>query len=96
MAELDMAKLRELAKELGYWPASTDEESVERHRELNAASDYWLGAFSACGVGQQMRSPGLAPVPRRRRRRVRPATGRRRRAPRFLEEFITTAAAAGR
>jgi hypothetical protein len=30
MAELGMAKLRELAKDLGYWPASTDEESVER------------------------------------------------------------------
>lgn len=26
----DMAKLGELAKEFGYWPASTDEESVER------------------------------------------------------------------
>lgn len=42
MTELDMTKLRELAKELGYWPASTDEESVERHRRLNASADYWL------------------------------------------------------
>jgi hypothetical protein len=42
MAELDMAKLRELAKELGYWPDSTDEGSVERHRRLNASADFWL------------------------------------------------------
>jgi hypothetical protein len=42
MTELDMAKLRELAKELGYWPASTDEKSIERHRRHNASADFWL------------------------------------------------------
>jgi hypothetical protein len=29
MTELDVAKLGELAKDLGYWPASTDEESLK-------------------------------------------------------------------
>jgi hypothetical protein len=42
IAELDIAKLHALAKELGYWPASTNEESGERHRRLNASADYWL------------------------------------------------------
>jgi hypothetical protein len=39
MAELDMEKLRELAAELGYWPATTDPEDIDRHRRLNAALD---------------------------------------------------------
>ena len=30
---LDMALLRELAEEFGYWPATTDEADIERHRE---------------------------------------------------------------
>lgn len=29
----------ELAAELGYWPASTDPESVERHRRQAAAAN---------------------------------------------------------
>jgi hypothetical protein len=29
---LDMALLRERAAELGYWPATTDEADIERHR----------------------------------------------------------------
>jgi len=42
MAELEMARLRELADEFGYWPASTDEADIERHRQLNASADFWL------------------------------------------------------
>ena len=36
---LDTARLRELADELGYWPASTDEEYVARLRAQNARYD---------------------------------------------------------
>ncbi|HET9565195.1 MAG TPA: hypothetical protein VFP27_11995 [Mycobacterium sp.] len=36
---LDMALLRELADEFGYWPATTDEADIDRHRRLNAALD---------------------------------------------------------
>jgi hypothetical protein len=36
MTELDLVKLRELAAELGYWPASTDEEHVARLRAQDA------------------------------------------------------------
>jgi hypothetical protein len=36
MAELDMVRLRELAAELGYWPAYTDEEHVARLRAQDA------------------------------------------------------------
>lgn len=36
---MDMKKLRELADELGYWPATTNDEDIERHRRLNAALD---------------------------------------------------------
>jgi hypothetical protein len=32
MTELDLVRLRELAAELGYWPASNDEEHVARLR----------------------------------------------------------------
>ena len=39
MAELDWAKLRELAEELGFWPATTNPEDIERHRRLNKALD---------------------------------------------------------
>jgi hypothetical protein len=39
MAELDMDKLRELARELGFWPATTDPEDIDLHRRLNAALD---------------------------------------------------------
>ena len=42
VADLDMARLRELADEFGYWPATTDEADIECHRHLNAAADYWL------------------------------------------------------
>jgi len=34
----DMALLRELAAELGFWPATTDEANIERHRRLHAAA----------------------------------------------------------
>jgi hypothetical protein len=36
---VDTKKLRELAQELGYWPATTDTEDIARHRRLNAALD---------------------------------------------------------
>lgn len=36
---MDMKKLRELADELGYWPATTNDEDIDRHRRLNAALD---------------------------------------------------------
>ena len=39
MAELDWARLRELARELGFWPATTNPEDIERHRRLNKALD---------------------------------------------------------
>ena len=42
MANLDMVKLRELAAEFGYYPATTDDESIERHRKHNANADFWL------------------------------------------------------
>jgi len=31
-----MARLRELADEFGYWPASTNEADIDRHCQLNA------------------------------------------------------------
>lgn len=31
--------MRELAQELGFWPASTNPEGIERHRRLNRALD---------------------------------------------------------
>ena len=33
---MDMTKLRELADELGYWPATTDDEHIAWLREQNA------------------------------------------------------------
>jgi hypothetical protein len=31
-----------LAAELGFWPATTDEADIERHRQHNKNADYWL------------------------------------------------------
>ncbi len=42
MAELDMARLRELATEFGFWPATSDPEDIEAHRQHNKNADYWL------------------------------------------------------
>ena len=39
MAELDWARMRELARELGFWPATTNPKDIERHRRLNKALD---------------------------------------------------------
>lgn len=39
MAEIDWARLRELAEELGFWPATTNPEDIERRRRLNKALD---------------------------------------------------------
>jgi hypothetical protein len=39
---VDTERLRELAAELGFWPATTDEADIERHRQHNKNADYWL------------------------------------------------------
>ena len=39
MAEIDWARMRELAEELGFWPATTNPEDIERHQRLNKALD---------------------------------------------------------
>lgn len=39
MSNIDLAKLRELTAELGYQPATTNPEDIERHRRLNKALD---------------------------------------------------------
>jgi hypothetical protein len=39
---IDAERLRELAAELGFWPATTDEADIERHRQHNKNADYWL------------------------------------------------------
>ena len=46
MAELDLVRLRELVAELGYWPASTDEEHVT-----------WLRAQDAAMTSTRIRTP---------------------------------------
>ena len=38
---IDTERLRELAAELGFWPATTDEADIE-HRQHNKNADYWL------------------------------------------------------
>lgn len=35
----DLEEARHLKDELGFWPATTDSEDIERHRRLNAAID---------------------------------------------------------
>ena len=32
----------EMAAELGFWPATTDPEDIEAHRQHNKNADYWL------------------------------------------------------
>ena len=39
MAELDWVKLRKLARELGFWPATTNPEDFQRHRRLDKSLD---------------------------------------------------------
>lgn len=39
MAELDIAKLRAAAAELGYWPATTDDEHLDKLRSDNERFD---------------------------------------------------------
>jgi hypothetical protein len=39
---MDTERLRELAAELGFWPATTDEADIEHHRQHNKNADYWL------------------------------------------------------
>jgi hypothetical protein len=39
---IDTERLRELAAELDFWPATTDEADIERHRRHNKNADYSL------------------------------------------------------
>jgi hypothetical protein len=39
---IDMNRPRELAAELGFTPATTDEVDIERHRQRDKNADYWL------------------------------------------------------
>ena len=34
--------LRELTAELGFWPATTNPDDIERHREHTTNADFWL------------------------------------------------------
>ena len=42
MDEKKLVRLRELAAEFGFWPATTDPDDIERHREHNKNADFWL------------------------------------------------------
>ena len=42
---LDMALLRELAAEFGFWPATTDPDNIERHRQQSAEADAKHAAY---------------------------------------------------
>ncbi len=42
MDKKKLVRLRELAAELGFWPATTDPDDIERHREHNKNADLWL------------------------------------------------------
>ena len=39
---IDSEMLRELAAELGFWPATTEVADIEHHRQHNNNADYWL------------------------------------------------------
>lgn len=39
---IDGERLPELAAELGFWPATTGEADIERHRQQKKNADYWL------------------------------------------------------
>jgi hypothetical protein len=39
---IDAQRLRELAAELDFWPATTDEADIEHQRQHNENADYWL------------------------------------------------------
>lgn len=43
MAELDIAKLRAAAAELGYWPATTDDDHLDKLRADNERFDRMNG-----------------------------------------------------
>ena len=58
MVELDIAKLRAAAAEFGYWPASTDDEHLEKLRADNERFDRMNGPaphhfHSPCPVCEQ-------------------------------------------
>jgi hypothetical protein len=43
---IDTERLRELVAELGFWPATTNEADIERHRQHNKNVNYWLARKS--------------------------------------------------
>jgi hypothetical protein len=49
MIQLDMAKLRAVAAELGYWPATTDDEHLDKLRADNERF-YRMNAHDPQGV----------------------------------------------
>jgi hypothetical protein len=50
---IDPERLRELAAELGFWRATTDEADIEQHRQHCKNADHWLvrGFEHAAGIG---------------------------------------------
>jgi hypothetical protein len=64
---IDAERLRELAAELGFRPATTDEADIERHRQHNRNADYWLA--------RRHRFDHLRREHERRRRRQNPEAG---------------------
>jgi hypothetical protein len=44
---IDTKRLRESAAELGFWPATTDEADIERHRQHKKNANCSLAACSA-------------------------------------------------
>ena len=67
MAELDMARLRELAAEFGYYPATTDDEHLEKLRADNERFDR-MNAHDPQGL--KWRKMGSIPHSRRQRQVV--------------------------
>jgi hypothetical protein len=45
---IDTERPGELAAELGFWPATTDEADIERHRQHNKSATVWI---FGCGSG---------------------------------------------
>jgi hypothetical protein len=64
---MDTERLRELATELGFWPATTEEADIVRHRQHNKKADYWLA--------RRHRFDHLRREHERRRQRQNPAAG---------------------
>ena len=56
MSELDMDKLRAAAAELGYWPASSDDEHLDKLRSDNERFDR-MNAHDPQGTKWQKMAP---------------------------------------